>query len=94
MGKHREPGRPLPKPGRPAGEVFGGMGLQTSLIAVSEMTGIPLDLLCGYVIIAARHLPAGEHELQVACARNDFGAALSLTEHATADLRRMAEEAG
>ena len=34
-------------------------------IAVSEMTGWPLDQLCGYIVLTVRHHPNGSHELSI-----------------------------
>lgn len=78
-----------PQGGIPQPDKFSTMSRQAVDIAVSEITGTPLELLCGYVLFSLQHTPdeGGAHLLMLSCMDNDYKAALPLAEHGLVDLR-------
>lgn len=79
-----------PKGGIPQPDKVSTMGAREVNIAVSEISGIPLEQLCGYVLVCLQHLPGerGAHMLMLSCMDNDYQAALPLVEHGLVDLRQ------
>jgi hypothetical protein len=71
-------------PSRPA-----GMGFRAAMIAVSEMSGIPIEELCGWVLVTVRHNPEypGAHELAATGDPDDLGWQARWLQHAAEDLR-------
>lgn len=88
MGKGARIRRRRPAGGIPQPDKISTMSGLAVDIAVSEITGIPRERLCGYALIALEHLGGGAHMLQLSCMDNNYRSALPLVENGLADLRQ------
>jgi len=59
VSKSKSKGRGIRQP-----DQLSAMTARACDIAVSEMTGFPLEDICGYVLVVLRHVPPG-HELSI-----------------------------
>lgn len=82
------PGKVTRLPDRPS-----GMTASACTIAVSEMTGFPLEELCGFVVVILTH-PAGHsgaHALGIMPGGSDLAFARRLLQQAAADIEVSAD---
>lgn len=66
------------------------MSVSACDIAVSEMTGVPLDLMCGWILVTVDHPAQGGHRsliLQGCGGHDDDEWAANWLEQAAADIR-------
>lgn len=59
-------------------------------IAISEISNVPLEQLCGYVLITVRHAAYGGHELVLMVTEEDYAWAADILEMGAADARSVA----
>lgn len=65
MRKKHKPERRITERGTPGGQIRSPMKTRACDIAVSEMTGVALEDMCGWVLVCIDHTTPGAHRSMV-----------------------------